>query len=267
MPPLSPLTEFALLARMPDDALDLERLAVAIARMGDPGVDAAAVARTLDDLAARIDDAVDRGAPDRLAASLARAIVGTLGFQGSQDVFGDADASFLDRVLERRTGLPILLAVVWILLGKRLGVPIAGVNFPGHFLACVDAPGARIYVDPFRGGATVDVRTLLERLGPSHDARAALEPAGTRAVVVRMLVNLKHLWVDRRELERALGAVDRILLVGGELPPHLRDRGLLSLRLERTAEGVRDLRRYLALAPGAPDRDAIEGILARHGES
>lgn len=262
------MTAFALLARAPDEALDLEGLAVAIARMGRPGLDEAAVSAKLDALAAEVADDVHPGdAPDRLAAALARAFVSRLGFDGDPDAFKEEEASFLDRVLERRKGLPILLAVVWILLGKRLGVPIVGIGFPGHFLAALDAPGARLYLDPFRSGALVDVARLAERLGPGPDARRVLEPASVRAIVTRMLVNLKHLWVERRQLEKAIGAVDRILLVGGELPNEVRDRGLLALHLHRNAEGIRDLRRYVALAPLASDREAILQVIARHTDT
>lgn len=263
---LSPITEFALLARRPDEALDLESLALAVARMGRPTLDVAAVAAGLDALAASVADAVDPAAPpDRLAAALTAQIGGTLGFQGDPAVYATADGSFLDQVIERRRGLPILLAVVWILLGRRLGVPVAGVNFPGHFLACIDAPGARVYVDPYQGGQPVEVRSLLLRLGSGQDARAALAPAEVRPIVARILLNLKNLWIDQDQHELALGAVDRILLVAGERPSEVRDRGLLCLHLDRAGEGLRDLRRYLAVRPDAPDRDAIEQLIVRHG--
>jgi regulator of sirC expression with transglutaminase-like and TPR domain len=261
MATLSPLTEFALLVRAPDDTLDLERLVVCIARMGNPGLLASDVATTLDTLAERVaDNAPPSLPPDRLAAALARVIGGTLGFVGDRASFGAAEGSYLDQVLARRTGLPILMAVVWVLLGRRIGVPIAGIGYPGHFLACIDLPGARIYVDPFAGGTPCEAEDLLLRLPPGLD-RAVLDPAPVRAIVTRMLGNLKNLWVAQQDLERALGAVDRLLLTVGEVPHEIRDRGLLAHRLGRSAESARDLKRYLALAPNAPDAAEVARLL------
>lgn len=259
----SPLTELALLARVPDEALDLERLVLAVARTGTPELDAAAVSAELDRLAERVADEVSPSSPpDRLASGLARAIGGTLGFRGDPGVFAGPEGSYLDRVIERRTGLPILLAIVWMRLGARIGVPISGIGYPGHFLARLDLPGAPIYVDPFAGGALVDAADLLARLPPGAP-RTLLDPSPTRAIVHRVLTNLKHLHVDRGEHDLALGVVDRLLLVSGEIPVEVRDRGLLLLRLGRRPEGVRDLERYLALAPEAADRAAVESVLAR----
>jgi regulator of sirC expression with transglutaminase-like and TPR domain len=258
------MTEFALLARVPDEALHLERLVTSIARIGNPELDPAEVSRELDALAERVGDgAALGGPPDRVAAELARVIGGDLGFRGSPDVYELPQASYIDAVLERRDGLPILLGVVWILLGRRLDLPIAGVNYPGHFLVCLDAPGARLYLDPFRGGAVRDTPELVAQLGTGGAERRFLEPVGPRPIVTRMLTNLKHLFVRRREAEVALGVVDRLLLIGGEIPAEVRDRGILCIHLGRVDEGLRDLRRYLVLTPEANDRPEIEAIIAK----
>lgn len=265
---LSPLTEFALLARAHDDVLDLERLAVAIARMGTPALDGAAVSRTLDDLASLVADDVPRSAsPDRTATALRDAIAGRLGFRGDPTADRSAEDSYLDVVLAHRRGLPILLSVVWILLGQRLGVPIAGVNYPGHFLVCLDAPGARVFLDPFHAGAAREGSELLARVGGRPADRKLLEPCGTRPIVARMLANLKNLWVDQQDYGNALGAIDRILLVSGEVPSELRDRGLVCLHLHRPAEARRDFERYLKIRPEADDRPVVEALLTRIRES
>jgi regulator of sirC expression with transglutaminase-like and TPR domain len=90
-----------------------------------------------------------------------------------------------------------------------------------------------------------------------------LDPTPTRAIVTRVLVNLKHLWVGAGDHALALGAVDRILLLAGEIPAELRDRGLLALRVGRTTEARRDLERYLTVAGAAPDRVEVLKVLAR----
>lgn len=260
----SPLTDFALLARRPDEVLDLEDLCLAIARMGSSTLDTRHVSYELDLLAERIGDRVSPGsAPDRLASQLAAGLHGTLGFHGTAEVFATAEGSYLPSVLERRTGLPILLGAVWILIGRRLGVRVDGVGFPGRFLVSVaDTHGIRVWVDPFGGGAQVPVEGLIAALPPGV-SRDVLEPASPRAIGVRVLTNLKHRWLDDGEHERALAAVDRILLLGGERPAELRDRGLLAAHVNRPSEARRDLRRYLVISPNASDRASVEALLAR----
>lgn len=263
---LSPLTEFALLARVHDDALDLERLAISIGRIGTPDLVTAEVSAALDRLAELVSHSVDLGAPpDLLARQLASCIGATHGFRGDTARFDEPESSYLHEVLERRTGLPILLAVVWILVGRRLGLPIFGVSYPGHFLACLDAPGARIYLDPFRGGDVRDIAELTSHVDPRD--RRVLEPVSVRPIVVRMLANLKHLWVEQRAYASALGAVDRILLIAGEVPLEVRDRGLLGLHLGAQHEAIRDLSRYIHLAPEAPDHAEVTRIIAEHSET
>lgn len=255
----SPLTEFALLARAPDEALDLEALCASIARMRDPAVDAVSIGQDLDMLAEDLNDRLPGPRrPDQLASALRQQIGGRLDFRGLQEDYGSMESSMLDQVVRRRRGLPILLSVVWMLIGKRLNLPIAGVNAPGHFLVCLDLPGARIYLDPFSGGAEVSAAVLMERVGGN---RGALGPAGSRPIVTRVLTNIKHLAIDQENWKIALDSVDRIQLISGDHPTHTRDRGLLCARLERRSEAIRELRRYLQQAPEASDRREVERVL------
>ena len=269
---LSGAVRFAFAARAPDEVLDLEELTIGVASLGTPDLDFSAVSAKLDALADEVADQISLSAPpDRLAAQLSSAFGGRLGFRGDAAAYSDPEHSYLDAVLERRRGMPILLSVVWMLLGKRLGVPIHGIGYPGHFLACVDLPGARVYVDPFNGGEVREARALLERLptpgGSTDAARRMLEPLGTRLIITRMLTNLKNLWIDRGAHAEALAAVDRILLANGEQASEVRDRALLLLHLGRPSEAARDLRRYLKIEPLAPDRAVMEQLLERATES
>ncbi len=270
---LSGAVRFALAARAPDEVLDLEELTLGVAAIGKPDLDFGAVSAALDRLAEEVQDDITPSAPpDRLAAQLAAALGGRLGFRGHPGVFSNPGASYLDEVIETRSGLPILLSVLWILLGRRLGVQVEGVGFPGHFLACIVKPGACVYVDPFHGGQVREARDLMDRLpgGPPEAVDAArrfLQPVGIRPIVARMLTNLKNLWIDRDDHVQALAAVDRILLIAGEQPTEIRDRALLLLHLARPQEAARDLRRYLVIEPGAVDRDVVEQLIQRTEES
>ncbi len=262
---LSPLTEFALLARMPDEALDLEALTASVARMGDPGVSAVQLGIQLDQLAHDVVDQVDPGAPpDRLARQLRAALVGRLGFTGDLARFDEVRGSYLDAVLTLRRGLPILLSIVWMCVGRRLGVEVGGVSFPGRFLVCVGDRSARIYLDPFDGGAVVGVGELLGSLGPDRRERVLLEPVGPRPIITRVLVNLKMRFMDARDAAALVEVSNRLLLIAGERAEELRDRGMALLQLGKNVEGAADLQRYLKLRPDALDRAAVEALLVRH---
>lgn len=254
----SPRTEFALLAQRPEEMLDLEALCLSIARIARPHLDTGQVSQTLDALAASVAEQVDPSAPpDRLASALARSLGGTLGLCGEEQDFEKLDASMLDQVVELRRGLPILLGVVWILLGKRLSLPILGVNYPGHFLVCLERPGARIYLDPFSGGQALDARLLLR-----GGDRSSLLPVGPRPILHRILANIRNWATPRQQWGVALEAVERMQLLSGEEPTLVRDRGLICMQLQKMGDARRDLERYLLLLPDAMDRSEVEQLLA-----
>lgn len=257
---ISPITEFALLARMPDAVLDLEALSIAIARMGNASIDATQIHAQLNAMAEEVSEDIDpQAAPDRLAAMLRYAFHERLGLGGGQTDWKDPTNSFIDVVLSRRAGLPILLSVIWILLGKRLNIPIKGISWPGQFLVCLDMPGTRIYMDPYNNGQRREAADMLAEAGPG--SRPFLNPVQTRAIGLRMLSNLKHLWIEQEDWPHVLAVIDRILLWSGEEANQLRDRGLVALRLGRQNEAQRDLQRYIQLSPQASDLAKVQQIL------
>jgi regulator of sirC expression with transglutaminase-like and TPR domain len=182
------------------------------------------------------------------------------GFSGNRDRYDDPRNSFLNEVLTRRTGIPISLAVVYLEVARRAGLRVVGVNFPGHFL--LRAPLASpprisddiLIVDPFHKGAflsEIDCRELLRQ----HIGDAAafdhtlLEPATRHQIVVRMLVNLKRLYVRMRSFPQARFISGLLLTVDPSAIVELRDRGLLAYHLQDFAGALRDLEAYLRLLP------------------
>ena len=178
-----------------------------------------------------------------------------LGFTGNTESYEDPRNSFLNEVLDRRTGIPITLSLVYTEVGARLRLPVVGVGFPGHFLVkWVDGRG--VLVDPFFG-KVVSREECEQRLQTHHGSEARLDermlaPAMPREILVRMLRNLKHNYLAGGDLERTLGAVDRILLVSPDEVAELRDRGILFFRLECFSAALHDFERYLTLAPDDP---------------
>ncbi|HMQ24430.1 MAG TPA: transglutaminase-like domain-containing protein [Acidimicrobiales bacterium] len=200
---------FAGVASAPEDEVRLDLALLLIAAAARPGVDVDANLAVLDDLAARC--------PAPTLDALVRHLFVEEGFTGNRDAYYDARNSYLDQVLERRLGIPITLAVVVMAVGRRLGVPVAGVSMPGHFLLR-DRVDRDVFVDPFRGA-------LLDRAGCEavfralHGPGAAFHPAflapvGAWTVLRRVLANLAG--VHRAEGDR--GALARVLQLRAAVP-------------------------------------------------
>jgi regulator of sirC expression with transglutaminase-like and TPR domain len=247
---------------------ELAPAALAIARIAYPALEPGPHLARLDALAAGAHPRLRPDMPpEEAAAALAAYLFGECGFRGNREDYYDPRNSFLNDVLERRTGIPISLAVVLIETAARLGLALEGVGFPGHFL--VRAPGARapVVLDPFSGGRVVGEDELLDRWRATQGSaarlpRGALETAGRLAILTRMLRNLLAVYLERRDQVHALEAVELLLVLGPDAPQSLRVRGLLLADLDYAAGALADLRRYLELAPGAPDAAVVRERIA-----
>jgi regulator of sirC expression with transglutaminase-like and TPR domain len=250
------------------EAADLARGALAIARIGHPDLDPEPWLARLDALAAGASGALGAAPADGAAAALAHHLFVACGFRGNRSEYYDPRNSYLNDVLERRTGIPITLAVVLIEVGARLGVPLEGVGFPGHFLVRTAGAGPPLLLDPFFDGRPVGDDELLARYRTFRgiDVPAmppdALERASTPAILARMLRNLLHAHLERKDRERALAAADLLLVLVPRAADVLRLRGLLYEQLDCFAAALDDLRAYLALVPEAPDVEPVRARIA-----
>jgi regulator of sirC expression with transglutaminase-like and TPR domain len=186
---------FADLVARPDADVPLAEAAFVIAAHASPGLDVESQLHRLDDLA-------DGCAAQTLDALLEH-LFGDLGFQGDRVEYYDPANSYLDRVLDRRRGLPITLSIVLIEVGRRIGVPLAAVGMPGHFLVR-DGVDPRVFVDPFHGGAVLDEDGCEQLFRTLHGERldwnpAFLAPVGHRVILQRMLANLRGIFAARRD--------------------------------------------------------------------
>ena len=189
-----------------------------------------------------------------------------LGFSGNREQYDDPRNSFLNEVLDRRTGIPITLAVIYLEVGRSAGVPLEGVNFPGHFLVrsrASDQTADDLIIDPFHSGALlseIDCRRLLrEHVGDEAAFDPALLATATRQqIIVRMLVNLKRLYVRMRSFPQARFIADLLLAVDPSALSELRDRGLLAYHMEDFASALRDLEAYLRMMPKDEAADEVE---------
>ena len=254
--------QFARLADAPDHALDLGEAALWIGAEEDGPVDVDGYLARLDDLADALRPriAACEGPRDRLDLLLAY-VFHDLGFHGNESDYYDPRNSYFHQVLDRRCGLPISLALLLIELARRVGLRVAGVGFPAHFLA-VDLDLPQLFIDPFHGGRLLteyECRVMLRQKtqGRVEFDRNQLRPVGGRQLLVRMLNNLKSVHLSRGDLERALAASDRILLLSPGSAEEYRDRGLCQLQRRAYRAAVEDLNHYLSLAPMADDRQLV----------
>lgn len=259
-----------LLAR---EGAPIEQAALEVARELRPSTapDRDGCRRELDRLAEPLGERMPSSAtPDEQARLLGEHVYGRLGFHGNRDDSYDPRNSYLDDVLARRTGIPITLAVVCMAIGRRAGIHVEGVGFPGHFLARVGSRDG-VLIDPFDDGTVLgeaDLHALAHRmLGDAGRLRAELlEPAGTASIVARMIVNLRIAHEHRGDHAHALLAADWLVTLTGA-PEHRRARGLHALALGSYATAADDLEAFLDARPDAQDasqlRDAVRRARAR----
>lgn len=260
----APVPLARLLARR-DAAVELA--ALLIGRDFRPEVDVGACLAELDGLAAPLPKML-RGTPlpEEQAHVLAKHLYETHGFRGNGEDYYDPRNSYLDEVLARRAGIPITLAIVMMAVGRRAGLVVEGIGFPGHFLARIGGPDG-VLVDPFNGGrmlGEVELEALTQRFvgDPAHLHPSFLEPVDTRAIAVRILANLKHAHERRANRAGALLAADRLFDLTGA-PEHRRDRGLHALALGSHHTALADLQAYLEARPTARDVAAVRAALRR----
>ena len=260
------LPDWNALATLDDDALPLLPAALLIARDEYPGLDARAcdalVQAHVDHLRVEV-DAID---PTALKmAAINRHLFDEVGYSGNHDAYYDPRNSYLNQVLERRLGNPISLAMVQMEVARRLGIPLDGVSFPGHFLVRLPVDGGLLVMDPFNGGRPLAVEELRERARPHLGGEVPddgmllqiLDPAPHRAILARVLRNLYGVYSEAGEWDRAARSADRVLRLLPDESEALRDRGLAYLELGHLAGARQDLSTYLQRAPEATDAGTV----------
>lgn len=250
--------KFTQIARSPDP--DLATTALLIARLEYPRLDASRYLVRLDEMGLAAAERLDRAPADdpvRRVETLSGYLFEEQGFAGNPDRYDDPRDNLLNAVLDRRTGIPITLALVYIEVARRAGLAVDGVNFPGHFLLRTerrdgfpDEYGAVLIVDPFHRGAILsedDCRRLLRDHVGSRAAfdRRMLARATKLQIVARMLVNLKRIYIKMRSFPQARAVTDLLVALDPADMIELRDRGLLAYHLNDYAAALGDLEAYL----------------------
>ncbi|MGE0481650.1 MAG: SirB1 family protein [Phycisphaerae bacterium] len=226
---------FDLLMELPEEHIRLDCAALHLARDEYPALDVTGYRAQLDALAEEV--AAERpGLASTLRyRALHHVLVERHGFRGNERDYYDPENSYLNRVLDRRVGIPISLAVVWIEVGRRLKWPVAGVNFPGHFLVRIDDPDRFVLVDAFGDGRSLslaDCRRLFagDETEPSAGCASHFEPVDTRTLLSRMLNNLRVIYATHQDWPRLERVLARLVAVQPRNSRHWQELAALHFR-------------------------------------
>jgi regulator of sirC expression with transglutaminase-like and TPR domain len=244
-----------------EDDIDLAEAALLVASHACPGLDIPLYLARIEELGATLKSriAAEADVSQRIAA-LNQYLFGDLGFAPNTEDYYDPRNSFLHDVLERRVGIPITLSVIYMEVGRRIGLPLQGVSFPGHFLVkCAVAEGM-VVLDPYSGGVSLDLPDLQKRLREVQGGEVSraiianlLVEAGKKDIILRMLRNLKAIYLREQELDKALSIMHDIVAAAPDQALELRDRGMVYQELECFRAAQADFEQYLQRTPAADD--------------
>ena len=257
---------FRQLVRGPDDQINLAEAALLIASEEYADLDIAAYLARLDEMAATLKHRLraDISPADTIIA-LNRFLFDEHGFSGNAAEYYDPRHSFLNEVLDRKRGIPLTLALVYIEIGRRIGLPVQGIAFPAHFLVKCQLREGTLVLDPYAKGISLSFDEIRQRIKslrngvepPRSVIAGMLAAASNKEILVRMLRNLKGIYSHHQQWLKALAATDRIISVMPELAEEYRDRGMIYLSLECFRAALFDLQAYIKMLPVAEDADTV----------
>jgi regulator of sirC expression with transglutaminase-like and TPR domain len=259
-----PYKEFRQTVDRGEDKIDLGRAALTLAAVDYPDLDIDIYLARIDRLAAEAQARLGSEADvHRTIAVLNDVLFRQHGFRGNRDNYFDPRNSFLNEVLDRRTGIPISLSVLYMEVAQKIALPLQGVGFPGHFLVKHE----EIVIDPFNQGEIRSRKHLQTMLNRLYGDKVSFDPeflaaTSKKQILRRMLNNLQLIYVRENDLIKGLSIVERLLVLDPTSAEGIRDRGIIYLRLECFKQALEDLQTYLSLAPQAEDADAIRDQIA-----
>ena len=250
-------TEFEQFLRQPDSQINLAEAALMIARLEYPDLDISSYLGRIHSLA----DEVRNRLPDNPNAGdilnqLNQVLFIEKGFEGNSEDYYDPRNSFLNDVIDRKLGIPISLSILYIELGKELGLPLAGVSFPGHFLVKLEIDDGAIVLDPYFGGISLSEDDLEERLQEFYGDElkrqhfyGLLATSSNKDIITRVLRNLRNLYMQEEQWEKALTMADYMVNIDSDKADALKARAVIYDQLECFTSALKDYKRYLSIAP------------------
>jgi regulator of sirC expression with transglutaminase-like and TPR domain len=258
---------FATLVRseIEDESVDILRAALTLSRIHEPGLDMERYVHRVDELAARvavkIDDPDD---PVQIIAAMNDVLFREEMFRGNTVDYYSPRNSFLHDVLDRRLGIPITLALVYMEVARRVGFQLFGVGMPGHFLLKhYDVDGHSILIDAFERGSIVTEDDCRQKLDSIYSGQVALQPefllpVTRRQMLTRILNNLRSIYLSQRDFRRAVQVVDLILVIYPRSPEDMKQRAVLRYNLNDFRGALSDFEEYVKMSPDASDAEEIK---------
>ena len=253
----------------PPEQMDLAAAALLIALDEYPELNVSDYLERIDLLAERTSaqlhsDAAER--PMEAIESINYQLFEIEGFRGNQEDYYDPRNSFLNDVLDRKTGIPITLSVLYMEVGRRIGLKVEGVGMPGHFIVKCRHNSAEIFIDAFERGEILLEEGCERKLTQLHGKdfqfnRSCLDAVNHSQILTRMLHNLKAIYWNQQNYAKALGVIEKLLLINPTAAAEIRDRGFAHYQLNHLSPAIRDWSRYLELRPGAPDAAEVSKSL------
>jgi regulator of sirC expression with transglutaminase-like and TPR domain len=263
--PNAAIVRFREVISRPDEEIDLAEAALLIAKTAYAELDISRYLARIDQLARELSARLpETSSHSERVLALNHYLFEEQGFSPNLENYYDVRNSFLNDVLERRLGIPITLSILYIEVGRRIGLPLHGVSFPGHFLVKCKAKEGALILDPYSGGVSLSLRDLQQRLRQARGGEVSravvasmLVSAKKKEILARVLRNLKAVYLEQRDRDRAVSLMEWIVSVAPDDASGVRERGLLYLELECFRAALEDLGRYMLMAPEADDIDQI----------
>ncbi len=266
--------DLAQLLSVSDKKINLAEAALMVARLEYPQLDIPAYLSKIQNLADEISHRLPLSASvgDTLN-QLNQVLFIEKGFGGNHDDYYDPRNSFLNDVMDRKLGIPISLSILYMQLGEALGLPLAGVSFPGHFLVKLDLDDGAIILDPYYGGISLSEEDLYERLQDFYgekvkrgDTFALLESSSKQDIVTRIMRNLRNLYMHDGDWEKALLMADMMVEFDEDKADSIKSRAAIYDKLEHDMAALKDYKAYLKLKPNTVDNMKIRERIVQLSE-
>jgi regulator of sirC expression with transglutaminase-like and TPR domain len=261
-----------------DGAIDIAEAGLALAALDRQKADPDPYREHLTAIAAAMHDNTEPGTEAEGDAglrarsiTLSRVLAGTFGYQGDRQTYDDLQNANLMRVIDRKKGLPVALAILYIHAARSRNWPIEGVNFPGHFVLRLYHGGRATIIDPFAGGEPCDTAELRRKLKAAAGDKAELQPehyapVGNRDILLRLENNLKIRLIQEGELERAAAVLEWMTLIAPKHAPLYREAGLIQARLGKLAAARAALERFLEISDNDSQRHQVARLIQDLGQ-
>ncbi|MDJ0691151.1 MAG: transglutaminase-like domain-containing protein [Xenococcaceae cyanobacterium MO_188.B32] len=252
-----------------DDQINLAKASLFYARAEYSNLDVDKYISILDAMAEEISRRLpEERYPLKIMKAINNYLFTELGYRGNNQSYYDPRNSFLNNVIDRRTGIPITLSVIYLEIAKRIDFSMVGVGMPGHFLVRPTFQDSGIFVDAFNQGEIMFKQDCLNKLKKLYEKPIKLEksffaPVNSRQILLRMLTNLKYIYLSNKQLSKSIDIISGILMLYPDNPKELRDRGLVYYQLDKPKQAFQDLECYLAILPNAEDAMVIRKLLEK----